>query len=182
MPRLQERYQKIAIPALKKELDRENVMSLPRVIKVVLNAGVGKFAADTKKVEAVVKTLTRITGQKPVVTKAKKSISNFKIRKGLGIGVMVTLRGPRMYDFLDKLINVTLPRVRDFHGLPTRAFDAQGNYSISFREHNVFPEIRSDELDFLHGLQVTICTSASSPTEAALLLRQLGLPLQNENA
>lgn len=182
MPRLQERYQKTAIPALKKELGLENVMALPRVMKVVLNSGVGKFATDQKKVEGVVKALTRITGQKPVVTKAKKSISNFKIRKGLGIGVMVTLRGPRMYDFLDKLINVTLPRVRDFHGLPPTAFDTQGNYTISFREHNVFPEIRTDELEMLHGLQVTICTSAPSPKEAAILLRQLGLPLRNENA
>jgi len=181
-PRLQERYQKTAIPALKKDLGIDNVMALPRIIKVVLNVGVGKIATDQKKVETVVQNMTRMTGQKPIVTKAKKSISNFKIRKGLGIGVVVTLRGPRMYDFLDKLVNVTLPRVRDFHGLPLSAFDAQGNYSISFREHNVFPEIRSDELDMLHGLQVTICTSASSAKEAALLLRQLGFPLQEENA
>lgn len=156
-------------------------MALPQVVKVALNVGVGKIAADAKKVDAVVDTLTRISGQKPVVAKAKKSISNFKIRKGLGIGVMVTLRGRRMYEFLDKLVNVTLPRVRDFHGLPTTAFDAQGNYTIAFREHNVFPEIRSDEMEGLHGLQVTICTSATSPAAALLLLKHLGFPMQESS-
>lgn len=176
--RLRERFERVALPALQKALGVKNVHAVPRLTKVVLNAGIGKYATDAKKVEAVVKTMSRITGQKPIITKAKKSISNFKIRQGLGIGVVVTLRGRRMYDFLDKLINVTLPRVRDFHGLPRKAFDTQGNYSIAFHEHNVFPEIRSDELEFIHGLQVTICTTAGSPAASALLLQQLGLPLQ----
>lgn len=180
-PRLQERYRTVVIPKLADALGEKNVMALPRLVKVVLNSGVGKFATDTKKVESVVQTFTRISGQKPVITKAKKSISNFKIRQGLGIGVMVTLRGPRMYDFLDKLINVTLPRVRDFHGLPMTSFDSQGNYSFAIREHNVFPEIRSDELELQHGLQVTICTSAKTKDEAVQLLTQLGFPLQHNH-
>ncbi|MFH1171303.1 MAG: 50S ribosomal protein L5 [bacterium] len=180
IPRLKERYTTVVVPALTKELGENNVMALPRLSKVVINVGVGKFAVDAKKVEAVVASMTKISGQRPVITKAKRSISNFKIRKGLGIGVLVTLRGPRMYDFLDKLINITLPRVRDFHGLPRTAFDAQGNYSIAFREHNVFPEIHSDGLEFLHGLQVTICTTAETPSAAAALLKHLGFPLQEK--
>lgn len=180
IPRLQEQYRTVVVPKLAASLKEQNVMALPRLVKVVLNAGIGKFATDAKRVESIVKMFTRISGQKPVITKAKKSISNFKIRQGLGIGVTVTLRGPRMYDFLDKLIHVTLPRVRDFHGLPVTSFDSQGNYSLAIREHNVFPEIRSDELEMLHGLQITICTTAKTKPEAVQLLTNLGFPLQKE--
>ncbi len=147
-------------------------------MKVVVNAGVGRAAREPKAMESVMETVTRITGQKPVVTKARKSISNFKIRQGMGIGVMATLRGRRMYDFLDKLIHVTLPRVRDFQGLRKTSFDARGNYTLAFREHNVFPEISSDAVEALHGLEVVICTSAKNPQEAEMLLRKLGFPLQ----
>lgn len=176
--RVQQHAATDVVRELQKALERENPLAVPRLKKIVVNAGIGRFANEPKKVEAVIDSITRITGQKPVVTKAKKSISNFKIRKGLGVGVMTTLRGRRMYDFLEKLVHVSLPRVRDFHGLPTTSFDRQGNYSIAFREHNVFPEIRSDEMEFIHGLQVTLCTTASNPHEAELLLRSLGLPLQ----
>jgi large subunit ribosomal protein L5 len=169
------------IPALQKELGKKNALSVPRISKVILNAGIGKFATDTKKVEAVQQSFMRISGQKPVLTKARKSISNFKIRKGLGIGCMVTLRGQRMYDFLEKLIHVALPRVRDFRGLSPAAFDRRGNYTIPIREQNVFPEIRSDDLEFLHGLQITICTTARSQQESHALLRALGFPIQTQH-
>lgn len=175
-PRLQAKYEKDVVPILKDALHEESALALPRLEKVMINVGTGQ-AKDPKKIETAVATLTSITGQKPVVTKARKSISNFKIRQGMGIGVVVTLRGRKMYDFLDKLIHVSLPRVRDFQGLPPSAFDRQGNYTIAFREHNVFPEISGDAVESLHGLQVTICTTADNPETASLLLRSLGLPL-----
>ncbi len=178
-PRLQQRYETQVVPALQKELGIENVMAVPKVLKVVINVGAGEASRDPKILDVVVDTLTRITGQKPVIAKARKSISNFKIRKGMGIGAMVTLRGRRMYDFLDRLINVSLPRVRDFHGLSTKSFDRQGNYSLAFREHNVFPEIPGDAIEKFHGLEVTICSSSTTPKEAEALLRHLGFPLQS---
>lgn len=172
-------YTEKVVPALQEKLSIANVNAVPKLLKVVINVGVGKIAADSKKVDMVVSTVTRISGQKPVVTKARKSISNFKIRKGMGVGVVVTLRGRRMYEFLDKLVNVSLPRVRDFHGLSQKTFDAQGNYTIAFREHNVFPEIRTDEMDLTHGLQVTIATSAKTKEHSEALLRLLGFPIQS---
>lgn len=172
------KYEKDALPMLKKELGIANTLALPKLEKVVLNAGVGRAARDGKAIEGVVATLERITGQKPVVTKARKSISNFKIRQGMGIGVAVTLRGRRMYDFLDKLINISLPRVRDFQGLPKTAFDSSGNYTIAFREHNVFPEISGDSIETPHGLQVTVVINKTSPKSSEVLLRALGFPLQ----
>lgn len=176
-PRLQERYTQ-AIPTLQEQLGIRNTLAVPCVQKVVLNIGAGQAARDPKTLENAVQTLTRITGQKPIITRARKSISNFKIRKGMGIGATVTLRGRRMYEFLDKLVNVTLPRVRDFQGLPTQAFDRQGNYTIALKEHNVFPEISGDALESLHGLEVTVCTTAQNPKEAGALLRALGFPLR----
>lgn len=176
--RLQLKYDQDAVPALKSALHEQNALALPRLEKVVINVGTGQ-TKDPKKTETVIATLAGITGQKPVVTKARKSISNFKVRQGMGVGVMVTLRGRKMYDFLDKLIHVSLPRVRDFQGLPPTAFDRQGNYTIAFREHNVFPEISGDAVESLHGLQVTVCTTARAPAAAATLLRSLGFPLKN---
>lgn len=176
--RLQERYETKVIPALEKELGVANRHAVPRLTKVVLNVGSGKSTRDPKALDVAAQTLAAISGQKPVRTKARKSISNFKLRQGMDIGVMITLRGRRMYEFLDKLINVTLPRVRDFQGLKRTSFDGKGNYTVAFREHNVFPEISGENMDALHGLEVTICTSASSPLEAEALLRALGFPLQ----
>ncbi|MBI4415004.1 MAG: 50S ribosomal protein L5 [Candidatus Kerfeldbacteria bacterium] len=176
-PRLQVKYDQEVVPELKSALQLQNVLALPRLEKVVINVGAGQ-TKDPKRTETAIATLASITGQKPVVTKARKSISNFKIRQGMGIGVIVTLRGRKMYDFLDKLIHVSLPRVRDFQGLAPAAFDRQGNYTIAFREHNVFPEISGDAVESLHGLQVTICTTAQTPAAAATLLRSLGFPLK----
>mgnify|MGYP001583301932 CR=1 FL=1 len=179
-PRLQERYEKTVIPALEKELGTANVHAVPRVTKVVLNVGIGQASRDPKLTENVIHTLESITGQKPVVTKARKSISNFKIRQGMGIGVMVTLRGRRMYDFLDKLVNVSFPRVRDFQGLKPTSFDSQGNYTVALKEHNVFPEISADTIEALHGLEVTVCTTAHDPKSAAALLKHLGFPFRQD--
>ncbi len=177
--RLRERFEKKVIPALKKELGIANAHALPHLSKVVLNVGIGQSARDPKLAENVIHTMERISGQKPIITKARKSISNFKIRKGMGIGVKVTLRGRRMYDFLDKLVNVALPRVRDFQGLTSASFDSQGNYTIAFKEHNVFPEISADTMETLHGLEVTVCTAASKKQEAAALLKHLGFPFRS---
>ncbi len=170
------------MPLLQKELGVANVHALPRIEKVVLNVGAGHASRDAKLLDAVAATLRNITGQKPVITKARKSISNFKIREGMGVGAMVTLRGNRMYEFLDKLVNITLPRVRDFHGLPRTAFDSSGNYTLAFKEHNVFPEISSDAAEQLHGLQVTVAIKSPSPAASALLLQSLGFPLRSEAA
>lgn len=178
LPRLQEQYQKKIIPELKKALGTANVHAVPHLTKVVLNVGIGKASSDPKLTENVISTLVRITGQKPVVTKARKSISNFKIRQGMGVGVMVTLRGRRMYEFVDKLVNVSLPRVRDFQGLKPTAFDASGNYTLALKEHLVFPEISSDSLEAPHGLEVTVCTSAKNADDARMLLQHLGFPFR----
>lgn len=173
---LDEHYRKEVVPALLKELGIKNALAAPRLTKVVLNIGLGKQSGDNKHSELVVKTLNRITGQKPVLTLAKKSISNFKIRQGMVVGVMVTLRGKRMYDFLDKLIRVGLPRVRDFRGLQAKSIDTQGNLAIGFREHLIFPEIRSDEVEAIHGLEVAITTTAGSRAKGKKLFELLGFP------
>lgn len=178
IPRLQQLYEKKVISALENELGVRNRNAVPRLIKVAINVGSGKTAREAKALDAVVATLAATTGQKPVLTKAKKSISNFKLRKGMAVGAMVTLRGRRMYEFLDKLISVTLPRVRDFQGLSTKAFDQSGNYTIAFREHTVFPEISGEGTEAPHGLEVTVCTSAKNAHDAEALLRGLGFPLQ----
>ncbi len=173
---LKQLYQDKAVPTLKQEFGYTNAMAVPRLLKVTLNVGFGQAAKDSKLQEVAVRTLTRITGQKPVVTKARKSISNFKIRQGMPVGAMVTIRGQRMYDFLTKLTRVALPRVRDFRGLPKGSVDARGNLSIGFREHMVFPEIRPDELEAVHGLEVSIVSTAGARAQGKRLFELLGFP------
>lgn len=167
-----DKYFKEAIPKLKAEFGYTNTMAVPRIKKVVLNVGLG--VKEPKLQEVALKTLERISGQKPVATRARKSISNFKIRQGMVIGATVTLRGKRMYDFLDKLVNVALPRVRDFRGLPPTSLDRQGNLSLGFKEHMVFPEIRSDEIEAIHGLEIAIPTTASNQAAGKRLFELLG--------
>lgn len=176
---LHEHYQKNVIKSLEQSLGVKNIHAVPKVEKVVLNIGLSKSLSDRAFTDIAVNTLQRITGQKPVLTKAKKSISNFKIREGMVVGAMVTLRGQKMYDFLDKMINITFPRIRDFHGLdPKKGFDGHGNFSIGFREHIVFPEIKSDEIEKLHGLEVAVRTTAKNNNECLALLRALGFPFK----
>lgn len=158
------------------ELGYKNIHEVPKITKVVINAGIGRFIKEPHFIENVEKVLTNITGQKAVRTKAKQSISNFKIREGQEIGVMVTLRGPRMYDFLEKLLRVTFPRVRDFHGISDKAFDNQGNYTIGFKENVAFPEVKMEELDKVHGLQIIVATTAKNKNEGKVLLTHLGFP------
>lgn len=164
------------VPALKKELGLSNVMEAPRLVKVVLNVGYGRFVKESNFAENVENTLKKISGQKPMRTKSKKSISNFKIREGQDIGAMVTLRGPRMYQFLEKLLNVTFPRTRDFRGVSEKGFDGQGNYTIGFKENLAFPEVKSGEIDKSHGLQIIINTSAKNKEAGKALLKLLGFP------
>lgn len=173
---LKDKYKSDVLPKLVAEFKYGNALAAPRLTKVVINVGFGLAAKEPKRQEVAIKTLERISGQKPVITAARKSISNFKIRQGMAIGAMVTLRGTRMYDFLGKLITVALPRVRDFRGLSLKSLDNKGNLSIGFREHIVFPEIRSDEIESLHGLEVAIATSAKSQHEGKRLLELLGFP------
>ncbi len=173
-------YTQEILPKLKDEFGLKNVNSVPTIKSITLNVGLGSGLKDSKFIETVEKTLTRITGQKPVKTKARKSVAGFKIREGNVIGMKVTLRGTRMWDFLEKLIKVSLPRVRDFRGLSADAFDGQGNYSIGFKEHMAFPEIRSDEIEQIHGMQVTIATTAQNDVQAKALLTHLGLPLKKK--
>ncbi|PJE76625.1 50S ribosomal protein L5 [Candidatus Uhrbacteria bacterium CG10_big_fil_rev_8_21_14_0_10_48_16] len=173
-------YKEEVVPKLKEEFGYKNIHAVPTVKTVTLNVGLGAGIKDAKYIETAEKTLTRISGQKPVSTKARKSIAGFKIRQGLVVGMKVTLRGKRMWDFLEKLIKVSLPRVRDFRGLPNTSFDGQGNYSIGLKEHIAFPEIRSEEIDIIHGIQITISTSAKTDPEAKALLTKLGLPLKKE--
>lgn len=177
---LAETFQKKIMPQLAKDLSITNVMAVPRVRSVVINARIKNTQRDGAHMDSLKAVLERITGQKPVITKAKKSISSFKIREGMEVGMRVTLRGKRMYDFIERLVNIALPRVRDFQGLPTKSFDRNGSYTIGFREHNVFPEIRSDEIERVHGLQVTIVTSAHNPKQGEALLRALGFPLTDK--
>ncbi len=169
-------YQTDVVPALMKEMNLTNRMQVPKITKVVVNVGVGRFVKEPHFVENVEKVVTRITGQKPMRTKAKKSISNFKIREGMEIGVTVTLRGERMYDFLEKMLKITLPRVRDFHGISDKGFDRQGNYTLGFKENIAFPEVKLEEIDKVHGLQVIIVTTAGNKTLGKALLRHLGFP------
>jgi large subunit ribosomal protein L5 len=179
VPRLQERYRQDVVPALTKEFSYENVMQVPKVTKIVLNIGLGEALQNAKAIDAAVADLTAIAGQKPVVTRAKKSVANFKLREGQAIGAMVTLRGTRMYEFLDRLVNVALPRIRDFRGVNRRSFDGRGNYSIGLREQIMFPEIEYDKVDKLRGLEVSIVTSARNDAEGYALLKQFGMPFRD---
>ena len=176
MASLYEQYKKEVVPALQKELGLKNVNQVPRIKKVVVNAGIGRFVKEANFIDNVEKNIVRITGQKPIRTRAKKAISNFKIREGQEIGVTVTLRGVRMYNFLERLIKVTFPRVRDFHGISDKGFDKQGNYTYGFKENVAFPEIKMDELDKIHGLQIIVNTTAKNKVEGRALLSHLGFP------
>ncbi len=173
---IRDKYKKDVVPALTKEFGYGNAYQIPRIEKVVVHVGIGKDVKDAKALETATETLRRITGQQPVKTVAKKSISNFKIREGMVIGLKVTLRGTRMHDFLTKLVNVAMPRVRDFRGISESIVDKTGNATIGFREHLVFPEIRSDEVERVHGLEVTIQTTAHNKAEGVALLKGLGFP------
>ncbi|HTZ35737.1 MAG TPA: 50S ribosomal protein L5 [Stellaceae bacterium] len=179
MARLQERYQEVVHPALMKEFGYENSMQAPRLDKIVVNMGVGEAVQDAKKIDAAVADLTAITGQHPVVIRAKQSIATFKLRKNMPIGVKVTLRRERMYEFLDRLINVALPRVRDFRGVSARSFDGRGNYALGLREQLVFPEIDYDRVDAVRGMDIVIVTTATTDAEAKSLLRGFDMPFVN---
>ena len=177
---MKERYQNEVAPALMKSLELSNIMEVPHVKKVVVNIGVGEALDNAKSLDAAVGDMTLITGQKPVVTKARKSIAAFKLREGRSIGVKVTLRGERMWSFLDRLMNIALPRVRDFRGISADAFDGRGNYTLGLREQLVFPEIEYDKIDKLRGLEITIVTSARTDDEGRQLLQLLGMPFKKE--
>jgi large subunit ribosomal protein L5 len=175
-PRLKTRYAEEIAPALMKEFGYKNVMQVPRLVKISVNIGLGEALQNAKAIEAASGDLTIITGQKPVVTKARKSIATFKLREGMPVGVMVTLRGSRMWDFLDRLINVVLPRQRDFQGISPDAFDGRGNYSLGLREQLVFPEIDYDKVDKIRGMEITIVTTAKTDEEARRLLALMDMP------
>ncbi len=177
---LKDRYQNEVVPAIIKTLDMRNVMEVPRITKIVVNIGAGEALDNAKALDAAVADMTQITGQKPVVTKARKSIANFKLREGRAIGVKVTLRGERMWSFLDRLVNIALPRVRDFRGVSPDAFDGRGNYTLGLREQLVFPEIDYDKIDKLRGLEISIVTTARNDDEGRLLLQLLGMPFRKE--
>ncbi len=176
---LKERYEEI-VPDLMKSLNLENIMDVPRIQKVVVNIGVGEALENAKALEGAVSDLTQITGQKPIITRARKSIANFKLREGSPIGTKVTLRGKRMWPFLDRLVNVALPRVRDFRGISPDSFDGRGNYTLGLREQLVFPEIDYDKIDKIRGLEISIVTSAKTDEEGRELLRMLGMPFRKE--
>lgn len=179
MSRLADKYKKDLKSQLKETLELKNIMAVPKVEKVVVNIGIGKATADKQWVEIATSILERITGQKAVTTKARKSISNFKVREGMVVGAKVTLRGEKMYDFLDRLVNITFPRLRDFFGLDLKkGFDKHGNYTIGFKEHIVFPEIGMDDVERTHGLEVTIATSAKNDKQTLELLKALGFPFK----
>jgi large subunit ribosomal protein L5 len=174
--RLQEHYREVVRGALTERFGYANPMRVPKLDKIVLNMGVGEATADAKKLQAAISDMTLISGQKPAVCRARKSVANFKLRQGMAIGCKVTLRGRRMYEFLDRLVNIALPRVRDFRGLPTKSFDGRGNYALGIREQIVFPEINYDEVDEIRGLDVVICTTAPNDEEARALLEQFNVP------
>ncbi|HLY92515.1 MAG TPA: 50S ribosomal protein L5 [Candidatus Angelobacter sp.] len=176
--RLKDKFDKEIAPALAKELGVTNPMAVPKLHKIVVNMGVGEATQNTKILDPLVRDLGEITGQKPVVTKAKKSIAAFKVREGMSIGAMVTLRGPRMYEFMDRLINIALPRVRDFRGVSTKSFDGRGNYTLGLRDQLIFPEIDYAKVDKLKGMNVTIVTTARDDNQARALLKHLGMPFR----
>ncbi len=178
--RLKENYKAEVVPALKADLELSNVMQVPKILKVVLNIGVGEALDNSKALDAAVEDLIALSGQKPIITRAKKSIANFKLREGRSIGTKVTLRGERMWSFLDRLMNVALPRVRDFRGVNPNSFDGRGNYTLGFREQLIFPEISFDKIDKIRGFEVTIVTSAENDEHGRALLKKLGMPFRSE--
>ena len=182
MPRLKEIYNKEVVPALTRQFGYKSVMEVPRIDKIVLNMGVGEAVADKKVLENAAADMQKISGQKPVITKARKAISVFKIREGYPIGCMVTLRQGRMYEFLDRLISIALPRVRDFRGVSGRSFDGRGNFNMGVKEQIIFPEINFDKVNQVHGLDITVVTSTNKDDLAFALLREIGFPFRGETA
>ena len=182
MNRLQNKYNNEVVPALRKAFDLANIMQVPRIAKVVVNIGMGEAMENPKAMEAAVSDLTIITGQKPVMTKARQSIANFKLREGRLIGTKVTLRGDRMWAFLDRLLSTALPRVRDFRGVSANAFDGRGNYTLGLRDQLIFPEIEYDKIDKLRGMEVTIVTTAKNDDQARVMLQLLGMPFSKKEA
>ncbi len=178
MSTLKVKYNEVALPALMEKFPYRNTMEAPRLEKVVINMGIGEGKENPKLLDAAVKELSQITGQRPVITKAKKSVASYKLREGMSIGCKVTLRGARMYDFINKLINVALPRVRDFRGISPRSFDGRGNYSLGLKEQIIFPEIIYDEVEKIQGMDIAIITTAKTDEEAKELLRLLGMPFR----
>jgi large subunit ribosomal protein L5 len=182
MNKMQEKYNQEVVPALRKAFDLKNIMQVPRIEKVVVNIGMGEAMDNPKALEAAVSDLTTVTGQKPITTKARKSIANFKLREGRLIGTKVTLRGDRMWAFLDRLMNTALPRVRDFRGVSANAFDGRGNYTLGLRDQLIFPEIEYDKIDKLRGMEVTIVTTARNDDQARVMLQLLGMPFSKKEA
>ena len=180
MNRLQEKYAQVVVPALMKEFEYSSVMQAPKVLKVVINMGIGDAIANSKALDEAVAEMTQLAGQKPVITKAKTSIANFKLREGMEIGCKVTLRGNKMYEFLDKLMNVALPRVRDFRGVNGNAFDGRGNYTLGVKEQLIFPEINFDKVNRVRGMDIVIVTSALTNAEGRALLKGLGMPFEKK--
>jgi large subunit ribosomal protein L5 len=176
---MQEKYVKEAVPALTKDFGLKNVMEVPKIEKVVINMGMGGASQNIKVLDAAVEEMTKITGQKPLITKSKKAISNFKIRENMPIGCKVTLRGARMYEFLDRLINTAIPRIRDFRGVSNRSFDGRGNYTLGVKEQIIFPEIEYDKVEKVHGMDICIVTTARSNDQAKRLLQLMGMPFRN---
>ena len=176
--RMREKYQKEIVPALVKEFSYKSSMQVPKIVKVVVNVGLGEAIANPKLLDAAVKEMAEITGQKPMVRKAKKSIATFKLREGMSIGCMVTLRADKMWEFLDRLINIALPRIRDFKGISGKAFDGRGNYSLGLKEQFIFPEIDYDKVDMVHGMDIAIVTTAQTDEEGKALLRFMGMPFR----
>ncbi|MFN7710124.1 MAG: 50S ribosomal protein L5 [Holosporales bacterium] len=179
MARLREHFKNVVKPSLMKEFGYSNQLQVPCIEKIVLNLGVGEAVNDRKKIDSAVAELTAIAGQKPVVTRARKSIAGFKLREGMPIGVKVTLRKERMYEFLDRLVNIAMPRIRDFRGISKKSFDGKGNYAFGIKEHIIFPEINYDKVDAIHGMDIVIVTSAKSDAEALALLRGFNMPFMN---
>jgi large subunit ribosomal protein L5 len=178
MARLQQVYREKIVPDLKKSLGLSNTMQVPRILKITVNMGVGEAVADKKVMDAATADLAKITGQKPAVTKAKKSVATFKVRDGQAIGCKVTLRGARMYEFLDRLVNIAIPRIRDFRGISTRSFDGRGNYSLGVKEQIIFPEIQYDQIDQIRGMDITISTSAVDDKHGRALLEAFNFPFR----
>ncbi len=178
-PRLRTKYKDEIIPLLMKDFGFKNVMQVPKLDRIVVNMGLGEAVQNAKLIESAVEELSAITGRKPIVTRAKKSIAGFKLREGMPIGVMVTLRGVQMYDFLDRLISIALPRTRDFKGISPKAFDGRGNYTLGIREQIVFPEVNYDKIDSIKGMNVTLVTTAETDEQGRALLKSLGMPFRN---
>src|SRR5580693_6257316 len=178
MARLQQVYRETIVPKLRSDLKIDNVMQVPRIAKITINMGVGEAVADRKVMDAAVTDLTKITGQKPLITKSRKAIASFKLRAGLAVGAKVTLRGARMYEFLDRLINIAMPRIRDFRGVSPRSFDGQGNYSLGVKEQIIFPEIQYDQVDQIRGMDITITTTAADDRHGRALLEAFNFPFR----